>query len=427
MSDKWRDILSRMMEAHREAPPDGLWDDIERALDRAAARRSRRRRIFYWSSGSAAAAAVAALFFFTGGGGLENNPVEPLAPIVADEYREPVQEPVSEPLPSPSPSSPSQEIPAREPYAATTPNTVAEPRLAIPSGVEEPLARPIDETPRERPVTETDPVAEKHPPLAEPPAPAKGSSNGNARPIDNFGPYPGGHTPKSKRRRWQAGLYASNLASTGSSGKSNDKMYAPSESSVFADYPHTTGSSVAGQDFFYMSRETLFTDVTHRLPVTVGVSVSYGLGDRWSLASGATWTMLSSRSRAAGGLFRESREQTLHYIGIPLDIRYDLWSGGSLSVYLSAGGQVEKSVSGTQTYTLLEEAGEDSKRRISISDRAQWSVRGSAGVQYDFTKTTGIYAEPGVNYYFDNGSAIETVYKAKPFNFGLRLGLRFSL
>ena len=39
----------------------------------------------------------------------------------------------------------------------------------------------------------------------------------------------------------------------------------------------------------------------------------------------------------------------------------------------------------------------------------------------------GIYAEPGFSYYFDNGSFVETVYRERPFNFSLSLGLRFNL
>jgi hypothetical protein len=122
-----------------------------------------------------------------------------------------------------------------------------------------------------------------------------------------------------------------------------------------------------------------------------------------------------------------SRKRTLHYIGIPLDVRYDIWSGGALSLYLSAGGQFEKSVSGTEIQTLSSGTGENLTRKRSLADRPQWSARGSAGLQWDFTRAAGIYLEPGVNYYFDNGSALETLYKARPLNFGLRVGLRFAL
>ena len=37
------------------------------------------------------------------------------------------------------------------------------------------------------------------------------------------------------------------------------------------------------------------------------------------------------------------------------------------------------------------------------------------------------YAEPGVGYYFDNGSDVKTAYSDNPFNFNMKLGLRYSI
>lgn len=60
-------------------------------------------------------------------------------------------------------------------------------------------------------------------------------------------------------------------------------------------------------------------------------------------------------------------------------------------------------------------------------DPLQWSVSAAAGVQVNFTKNIGLYAEPGVAYYFDDGSEVETIRKEHPFNFNLQVGLRFSI
>ena len=45
----------------------------------------------------------------------------------------------------------------------------------------------------------------------------------------------------------------------------------------------------------------------------------------------------------------------------------------------------------------------------------------------EFGAFRGIYAEPGVAYYFDNESSLPTIYQEKPFNFNLNMGLRFNL
>ena len=57
----------------------------------------------------------------------------------------------------------------------------------------------------------------------------------------------------------------------------------------------------------------------------------------------------------------------------------------------------------------------------------QWSVGASLGIGYRFNGLVGIYLEPGVSYYFDNGSFVETVYRERPLNFSLGIGLRFNL
>ena len=55
------------------------------------------------------------------------------------------------------------------------------------------------------------------------------------------------------------------------------------------------------------------------------------------------------------------------------------------------------------------------------------SVNGAFGLEYKLIDLLSIYAEPGVGYYFDNGSTLSTFYQDKPFSFNLNLGLRFNL
>lgn len=57
----------------------------------------------------------------------------------------------------------------------------------------------------------------------------------------------------------------------------------------------------------------------------------------------------------------------------------------------------------------------------------QWSLSAAAGAQFKITEKLGIYAEPGVVYYFDDGSNVNTIRKEHPFNFNIQLGVRFTL
>jgi len=72
--------------------------------------------------------------------------------------------------------------------------------------------------------------------------------------------------------------------------------------------------------------------------------------------------------------------------------------------------------------------GKNQERTESVSIRPlQLSVNGALGVEFNLSHLFSIYAEPGMGYYFDNGSSIPTYYQDKPFNFNLNLGLRFNI
>ena len=55
------------------------------------------------------------------------------------------------------------------------------------------------------------------------------------------------------------------------------------------------------------------------------------------------------------------------------------------------------------------------------------SVNASVGVQLNVLDNIGIYAEPGISYYFDDRSLLQTIYKEKPLNFNITVGMRYTL
>ena len=56
----------------------------------------------------------------------------------------------------------------------------------------------------------------------------------------------------------------------------------------------------------------------------------------------------------------------------------------------------------------------------------QLSISSALGAQLNINKNIGLYLEPGVAYFFDDGSEIETIRKETPFNFNLQAGVRFT-
>lgn len=168
------------------------------------------------------------------------------------------------------------------------------------------------------------------------------------------------------------------------------------------------------------------TEVHHKMPVTVGASFTWNFAPRWALETGVNYTMLSSDLRSGADAYLEE-EQELHYIGIPLKLHRSLFDSRWVSFYASAGGMVEKCVSASQDVVYVNGMAMQETEHHSLDiDALQWSVVASAGVQVNFTKQIGLYAEPGIVYYFDDDSGVETIRKEHPLNFNLQVGLRFS-
>lgn len=170
------------------------------------------------------------------------------------------------------------------------------------------------------------------------------------------------------------------------------------------------------------------TEYDHHLPIRIGLSVAYALTDRLSISSGLTYTRLASDIKDASRESKYIGEQRLHYVGIPVNVSYKVASFRWLGLYGTAGVLAEKCVSGTtdEGYVVNNTVQQTNTHDISTKP-LQMSVNAGVGIQFDFIDNVGIYAEPGLSYYFDDGSALQTIYKEKPLNFNLNVGVRFKL
>lgn len=170
------------------------------------------------------------------------------------------------------------------------------------------------------------------------------------------------------------------------------------------------------------------TEYEHHLPIRIGLSVAYALTDRLSIGTGLTYTRLSSDIKDASMESNYLGEQRLHYVGIPVNVSYKVASSRWISLYGTAGVLAEKCVSGTTDEGYVENNTMKYTNTHDISSKPlQMSVNAGVGIQFDFIDNVGIYAEPGLSYYFDDGSALQTIYKEKPLNFNLNVGVRFKL
>lgn len=170
------------------------------------------------------------------------------------------------------------------------------------------------------------------------------------------------------------------------------------------------------------------TEYKHRLPVRVGLNVAYRLTDRLSVESGVSYTRLSSDMKDGTKDNYSSGSQKLDYIGVPLNVKYRAFAYRRLSLYASAGLLTEKCVSGKATHEYVI-SGEKKKRETEDVAAKPWqlSVNAALGAQFDVLRNVGVYVEPGVSYYFDDRSQLSTIYKEKPLNFNLNLGVRYTI
>lgn len=170
------------------------------------------------------------------------------------------------------------------------------------------------------------------------------------------------------------------------------------------------------------------TEYKHRLPVRVGLNVAYRLTDRLSVESGVSYTRLSSDMKDGTKDNYSSGSQKLDYIGVPLNVKYRAFGYRRLSVYALAGLLTEKCVSGKATHEYVI-SGEKKKHEAEDVAAKPWqlSVNAALGAQFDVLRNVGVYVEPGVSYYFDDRSPLSTIYKEKPLNFNLNLGVRYTI
>ena len=153
-------------------------------------------------------------------------------------------------------------------------------------------------------------------------------------------------------------------------------------------------------------------------PISFGLSVNIPISSGFSVSSGVVYTRLRSDFTSIANSLVYERQQTLHYVGIPLTVQYNVWQWHGLNVYAAAGGQADFNVKACVTT-------EGTETKLE-KDKLQWSVNAAVGVQYNFIPQLGIYVEPGVKHYFDNGSHIRNFFKHRPTNFNLQIGVRMN-
>lgn len=222
--------------------------------------------------------------------------------------------------------------------------------------------------------------------------------------------------PSSRKGTWSMGLGVGNSGGASSEVGSGAYPYMSrvsmlSVSNGLMEIPNDQ-TLVFEDGVPYLRQAKQVVDIKHHQPISFGLSVRKALGKGFSLESGLTYTLLSSDAKLADN--DRQIEQKLHYIGIPLRANWNFLDKKLVTLYVSGGGMVEKCVYG--------KLGSEKETVKPL----QFSVSGAVGAQLNATKRVGVYVEPGVAYYFDDGSDIQTIRKENPFNFNIQAGIRLT-
>lgn len=196
-----------------------------------------------------------------------------------------------------------------------------------------------------------------------------------------------------------------------------------------ADWVDRRVESAAGVIVYNQPEVT--TEYSHKMPVKIGASIRYDFNKFLGIESGLTYSFLSSdlKTGEEGAVSSWSKGvQSMHYLGVPLNLSFNIFSSRYFNAYVTAGGLMEKCVRGSlKTDEYLDGKYHGSSSTTLKQKGLQWSVNGAAGIQVNILPQLGLYMEPGVSHHFSNNSNVRTIYSDKPTDFSLSFGLRYTI
>ena len=164
-----------------------------------------------------------------------------------------------------------------------------------------------------------------------------------------------------------------------------------------------------------------FSSRKFHAPLSFGLRAGKQLSEKVSIESGLVYTYLLTDLESPN----YAATLNLHYLGIPLNAKVNVWTSRQWSVYASGGAMVEK---GLRSIFVQEQYMGNQTIRTTAStniDGFQWSVNAALGVAYNFAGAFDFYFEPGFAYFFDNDQPL-SIRSDRQFAPGVEAGIRFA-
>lgn len=457
MKQDWTDTLKQKMAGYEERPSDELWAALS---EKAGLQESRRKVIPVWFWGlPAAAALMAGIFVVTK---VNDKSVNALGDITADvAVSEPVDAVVSEPIDAEVPESVErtlaeelksaeamsladvavgrkqeaakvgikQDVKARKAKSALIAEAVPV-ESSVGAGVVEDSAESADTSVLENQNVDAVPVESSVSAVNEDVT----SVNAEEQAAMSWDEYLK-ETPSEKARARRSGGFSAGILAGGAVG-GNTSGSKPT-AMVMGANPLAAG--VTKTDWIdkdskasaiVYNQPEVQEEYSHKIPVKVGLTARYNITGKLGVETGLTYSVLSSSVKIGNsetGKNWSTGSQTLHYLGIPLNISFNILNSRYVNIYVTGGGMMEKSISGSIKTDEYVDGKFARTLTAKVSPKGlQWSVNAAAGVQANILPQLGFFVEPGVSHHFKNGSRVRSIYTDKPTDFSLGFGLRYS-
>lgn len=455
MKQDWTDTLKQKMAGYEERPSDELWAALS---EKAGLQESRRKVIPVWFWGlSAAAALMAGIFVVTK---VNDKSVNALGGITADvAVSKPVDAEVSEPIdtavPEPVESTLAEDLVEMKSEEAMSLADVAVGRKqeAAKVGIKQdvkarkaksaliaeavPVESSVSAVAEDVTSVNTEEYAAEVPSEnhdAREAATVESDTVEQSEPAMSWDEYLK-ETPSEKARAKRSGGFSAGILAGGAVG-GNTSGSKPT-AMVMGANPLAAG--VTKTDWIdkdskasaiVYNQPEVQEEYSHKIPVKVGLTARYNITGRLGVETGLTYSILSSSVKTGNsetGKNWSTGSQTLHYLGIPLNISFNILNSRYVNIYVTGGGMMEKSISGNIKTDEYVDGKFDRTLTTNISPKGlQWSVNAAAGIQANILPQFGFFVEPGVSHHFKNGSRVRSIYTDKPTDFSLGFGLRYS-
>ena len=187
--------------------------------------------------------------------------------------------------------------------------------------------------------------------------------------------------------------------------------------------PYSAPPIGAGEGIYNASPETSFL-----LPFSIGLGVRYNFTNRWALGTGVRYTNLGRTFVAdfvsAEGIAvpQTDIDNHQHWLGVPLNVYYDIVNRGRWRVHGFVGGTAEFLLDND---FLVHYSPKDIHYHQN-SSTPQWSLSGGLGIEFRITPRVGIYLDPNFRYYFNVENQPRSLRTIQPLRFEMEAGVRFS-